>query len=229
MAPRPLTDRPGVRFGLAALLGAAGVLCFAPFELFWLAPLVWGGFFALLRRAADTRAAMLVGLAFGLGFFLCGVSWVYVSLSVFGGMPWWLAGPAAFLFCAVMALFPMFAGGTFKHWQPAAFWPPGAPLRRSRCRSRLAAWLDFHRLSLAGPGLLAVPAQPAGRLRPPSRRARPVAARRPSRRPAAALAHRHRLRRRARHRRFRPAPGRLDPADGEAISVALIQGTCRRR
>ena len=50
------------------------------------------------------------------------MSWVYVSLSVFGGMPWWLAGPAAFLFCAVMALFPMAAGWIFKHRQPLHFW-----------------------------------------------------------------------------------------------------------
>ncbi|MGE5946207.1 MAG: apolipoprotein N-acyltransferase, partial [Betaproteobacteria bacterium] len=139
MAPKPLPDRPALRFGLAALLGAAGVLCFAPFELFWLAPPVWGGFFALLLRATDTRAAMLVGLAFGLGFFLCGVSWVHVSLSVFGGMPWWLAGPAAFLFCAVMALFPMLAGGAFKRWQPAAFW------RQALLFAALAAAVDWLR------------------------------------------------------------------------------------
>jgi len=112
-----------VRYGLAALTGAAGILCFAPLELFWLAPAVWAVFFALLRRAESPRQGLLTGLAFGLGFFLCGVSWVYVSLSVFGGMPWWLAGPAAFLFCTVMALFPMAAGWAFKRWQPAGFWP----------------------------------------------------------------------------------------------------------
>ena len=57
-----------------------------------------------------------------MGFFLTGVSWVYVSLSVFGGMPWWLAALAAFLFCAVMALFPLLAGWLFKRWQPAGPW-----------------------------------------------------------------------------------------------------------
>jgi len=110
------------RYAAAVVIGAAGVLCFAPFGLFWLAPLIWFGLFQLLRSAESTRQATLSGLAFGLGFFLTGVSWVYVSLSVFGGMPWWLAGIAAFLFCGVMALFPMLAGALFKRWQPAEFW-----------------------------------------------------------------------------------------------------------
>ncbi len=117
-----LPERLPPRLGLAALIGASGVLCFAPFGLFWLAPAVWFGLFALLRRAVSPREALLSGLAFGLGFFLPGVSWVYVSLSIFGGMPWWLAGPAAFLFCTVMALFPMLAGWLFKRWQPASYW-----------------------------------------------------------------------------------------------------------
>jgi len=106
----------------ATSIGAAGVLCFAPFGLFWLAPLIWLGLFQLLRQAVSIRQAMLSGLAFGLGFFLTGVSWVYVSLSVFGGMPWWLAGPAAFMFCTVMALFPMLAAGAFKRCRAASLW-----------------------------------------------------------------------------------------------------------
>lgn len=109
-------------YALAALLGATGVLCFAPFDLFWLAPLVWAGFFALLRHVATPRQAMFSGFGFGLGLFLVGVSWIYVSLSTFGGMPWWLAGPATALFCAAMALYPALAGWLFKRWQPATFW-----------------------------------------------------------------------------------------------------------
>jgi apolipoprotein N-acyltransferase len=134
-----LPERPSARFGLAALLGAAGVLCFAPFGLFWLAPLVWTGIFALLVRAASPRQGLFTGLAFGLGFFLVGVSWVYVSLSVFGGMPWWLAGPAAFLFCTVMALFPALAGWLFKRFSPEAF------LRRALLFAALIAAVDWLR------------------------------------------------------------------------------------
>ena len=107
---------------IAAANGAAGVLSFAPFDLFWLAPLIWLSLFYGWLKASGPRQALFIGLSFGLGFFLTGVSWVYVSLSVFGGMPWWLAGPAAFLFCAFMALYPMLAGWVFKRWQPAEFW-----------------------------------------------------------------------------------------------------------
>jgi apolipoprotein N-acyltransferase len=111
------------RSELAALLaGIAGILCFAPFDLFWLAPLPWLALFALLRQAPTPRRAALIGFLFGLGFFLAGVSWIYVSLSVFGGMAWWLAGPATLLFCVALALYPALAGWLFKRWQPAAFW-----------------------------------------------------------------------------------------------------------
>lgn len=111
------------RHAVAAAIGVAGVLCFAPFGQFWLAPVIWLGLFRLLRDSGSVRQGALTGLSFGLGFFLTGVSWVYVSLSVFGGMDWWLAGIAAFLFCTVMALFPMLAGGLFKRWQPSGDWP----------------------------------------------------------------------------------------------------------
>ena len=134
-----LPERAAYCLILAALSGVAGVFCFAPFGLFWLAPVVWLTLFALLLRADSPRAAALTGLAFGLGFFLSGVSWVYVSLSVFGGMPWWLAGLAAFLFCAVMALFPTLAGWLFKLWQP-----PGL-LRQALYFAALIAAVDWFR------------------------------------------------------------------------------------
>jgi len=113
------TESPALRGFSAFLLGAAGVLSFAPFEWFWLAPALCLGLFLLLRAAASARPAFWLGWCFGLGFFLAGVSWVYVSLSVFGGMPWWLAGTATLLFCAFLALYPALAGALFKRWQPA--------------------------------------------------------------------------------------------------------------
>ena len=117
-----LAQHPPYRYPLIALNGAAGVLCFAPFECFWLAPLIWAGFFGWLQTARSTRQGALTGFAFGLGFFLTGVSWVYVSLSVFGQMPFWLAGLAALLFCTIFAGYPALAGWLFCRWPLPAGW-----------------------------------------------------------------------------------------------------------
>lgn len=96
----------------AFLLGAASVLGYAPFLLFPLPILALAALAWLWRDAAPRRAALL-GFAFGAGLFLAGVSWVYVSMHVFGGMPPLLAGLAAFLFCCLLALFPALAGFLF--------------------------------------------------------------------------------------------------------------------
>ncbi|QDX82995.1 apolipoprotein N-acyltransferase [Denitratisoma sp. DHT3] len=95
---------------LAAALGAATVAGFAPLELFPLPLFTLAGLFALWRRAGSARSAALLGLAWGLGFFLVGVSWVYVSLHDVGGMAAPLAAVATLLFCAVLALFPALVG-----------------------------------------------------------------------------------------------------------------------
>lgn len=93
----------------AFLAGAATVLAFAPAGLFPLAILA----FAVLTHqwiAATPRRAFLSGYWFGLGMFGAGVSWIYVSMHNFGGMPMPLAAFATLLFCAFLALFPAAAG-----------------------------------------------------------------------------------------------------------------------
>ena len=96
---------------LCAALGAVSVLAFAPSGVFPLAPIALGALFFLLRQTDSPRTGALYGWAFGSGLFLAGVSWVYVSLSTFGGMPAWLAGLATLLFCLFLALYPALAGG----------------------------------------------------------------------------------------------------------------------
>jgi len=72
--------------------------------------------FLVWRGSGSALQAALSGFAFGLGYFLAGVSWVYVSLHVFGSMPAALAALSTFLFCAYLALFPAAAG-----WVAARF------------------------------------------------------------------------------------------------------------
>ena len=94
---------------IAFLAGAATVLAFAPAGLYPLA-LVTLGILIHLWIAATPRRAFVTGFWFGAGLFGAGVSWVYVSLSQFGGMPAPLAALATVLFCALLALFPAAAG-----------------------------------------------------------------------------------------------------------------------
>jgi len=106
---------------LSALLGAASVLGFAPIHWFpvpiaTLAGLVW-----LWQRSRTAGQAMVLGLGFGLGYFLTGTSWVYVSMHDFGGMAWPVAGFATVFFCSYLALFPALAGWAYARL-PAPRW-----------------------------------------------------------------------------------------------------------
>jgi apolipoprotein N-acyltransferase len=95
---------------VAFLTGAVSVSAFGDWNLFPLPVLAMGWFFFLWVRAGAPRRAALLGLAFGAGFFLVGVSWVYVSLHDFGMMPAPLAIAATLLFCLYLALFPAAVG-----------------------------------------------------------------------------------------------------------------------
>ena len=94
----------------AVLLGAATVLGFAPFGASELPLLTLAGLFALWLRASSPRSAAALGFAFGFGLFGAGVSWMYIALARFGGMPEALAALAIAVFCAYLALFPAAAG-----------------------------------------------------------------------------------------------------------------------
>lgn len=99
-----------VQMAIALMLGAITVSGFAPDTLFFLPLLTMAALFLLWSRASSRKAAAFTGFAFGLGFFGAGVSWVYVSIHDFGGMPTSLAVVATFLFCLVLSCFPAVAG-----------------------------------------------------------------------------------------------------------------------
>ncbi len=111
---------------------AAGVLAvagFAPLGVWPLPVLSLAVLFALWQRSPSTRAGFVVGFTWGLGFFIAGVSWVFVSLSVYGGMAPWLAALATFLFCAFLALFPAVVGALQAYPERYQRWPLPPALR----------------------------------------------------------------------------------------------------
>ena len=104
----------------ALAAGAAHALSFAPFHLPWLQLLALALLFALTTRVAGWRQASTLGFAFGLGWFGVGVSWVYISMHVYGLMPAPLAAAATLAFCAFLALYPALALGVSQWQVPAA-------------------------------------------------------------------------------------------------------------
>lgn len=105
------------RVVLALLAGGVSVLGYAPFEWYPLALASLWLLAALLGRAAGVREAFALGFAWGFGAFIGGVSWLYVALERYGGMPAPLAALAIALFCAYLALYPGLAGAAFASLQ----------------------------------------------------------------------------------------------------------------
>jgi apolipoprotein N-acyltransferase len=119
VSPRATRRRfPSLPTFFAFVAGGASVFGFAPFA----APVVPLATLALLillwQDVAGARAAASLGFAFGLGLFGAGVSWVYIALNTFGGMPAVLAAIGTAGFCAYLALFPAAAGWLATRWTP---------------------------------------------------------------------------------------------------------------
>jgi apolipoprotein N-acyltransferase len=95
---------------IAFIAGAISVLGFAPFYAWPCVIISIALLFALWREARTAKHAAWIGFTWGLGLFLCGVSWLYVAIHVYGNMPAPLAAFAIFLFCCYLSLYPMFAG-----------------------------------------------------------------------------------------------------------------------
>lgn len=91
------------------LLGALTVLAFAPHRLWPIALVTLAWQFVRTLRAGTPAEAAKRGLAFGLGLFGVGVSWVYIALNSYGQMPALLAGISTLLLCTYLALYPALA------------------------------------------------------------------------------------------------------------------------
>ncbi len=91
------------------VLGLGHAASFAPWSLPWLQLLALGGLFGIALSVPNPRAAARAGFAFGLGWFGFGISWVFVSMHVYGDMPAVLAVLATAAFCAFLALYPALA------------------------------------------------------------------------------------------------------------------------
>ncbi len=102
--------RPLLVLVLAPLAGALITLSLAPFDL-WPLGILGCALYAYLLSTCTPRAAIWRGWLFGVGLFGTGVSWVYVSIHVYGYASVPLAAALTAAFCAALALLhALFAG-----------------------------------------------------------------------------------------------------------------------
>ena len=109
---------------LAALAGAVLPLAFAPFGLFFLAPLSYAALLYLWGGATPWRAAR-IGFVFGCAAFGFGTYWTYIAVRIIGGAPLLVAGFLTLGLVAVCAAFIALAGYVAARWfrtQGAAAW-----------------------------------------------------------------------------------------------------------
>ena len=95
----------------AALAGAASVFSFAPFGWWPLAIFALAFLFYQVGMDTNVRRSTLLGWAFGFGWSVAGMHWLYITMNRFGSIPGPLAVAAVCLLGAYMGLFGAFATG----------------------------------------------------------------------------------------------------------------------
>jgi apolipoprotein N-acyltransferase len=100
---------------LAPLAGALVTLSLAPFGV-WPAGILSCALYAWLLSRCTPRQALWRGWLYGLGLFGSGVSWVYVSIHVYGYASVPLAALLTVLFCAGLALLQALFAGVYVRW-----------------------------------------------------------------------------------------------------------------
>jgi apolipoprotein N-acyltransferase len=101
---------PALTYLACLSLGAITVLAYAPFNFFLIPIFTLAVLMEIVLSQATAGRAAKAAFFYGLGMFGAGVSWIYVSLHIYGGMPAALAVLATLMFCGFLSLFPALFG-----------------------------------------------------------------------------------------------------------------------
>jgi apolipoprotein N-acyltransferase len=96
---------------IAVVAGALNVLAFAPFGLWPLQIVLLAVVFSLLQSTPSIKQNWAIGFAYGWGWAVCGVYWLYISMHHYGGMPSWMAALAVALLACFLGSYVALAIG----------------------------------------------------------------------------------------------------------------------
>lgn len=102
---------------LSFLSGGLLPLAFAPFYFAYIAVLS-PAFLLLAWLTSSPINAFRYGICYGLGFFSVGISWVFISIHVFGGASIPVSGLITLVFISYLSLFIALQGYCFKRFFP---------------------------------------------------------------------------------------------------------------
>lgn len=98
-------NRPALINSLSFLLGLCLVFAYAPFSVWPLTFIILCLWFYIIADS-PLKQATQAGFSFGLGWFGAGISWVYVSIDKFGGLPVVVSLLLMLLLFSYLALYP---------------------------------------------------------------------------------------------------------------------------
>lgn len=94
---------------LALFAGAINVFSFAPFGIWPLQIATLSLVFWLAQREPSVKRSALIGWAYGFGWLVTGVHWLYISMHHYGGLPSWMAALAVALLSGLLSVFAAMA------------------------------------------------------------------------------------------------------------------------
>jgi len=101
----------------ASIAGLLLPLAYAPYDLFWVAPLSYAALFYVWSGLTPFQA-LWTGFAFGCTSFFAGVHWVYVSIHDFGPAHPFLAGTITVALVLFLACYVALTGWVAARWFP---------------------------------------------------------------------------------------------------------------
>lgn len=88
------------------LIGSSFILCFYPFNLYFITPLLFAFLIHFIERQNKIKKILLSGFIFSSFYFFISISWLHISLNQFGGINKFFSYSMILLLCLYLALYP---------------------------------------------------------------------------------------------------------------------------